>query len=111
MKASEADVKDRRITLRLLPDEARLLEAAAAGAGVSVGGLVREAALRAYVDTAREIAAGRLAMRRANGMGPAPRGKDAQAKAAVPPQSENLDRAEAFRRATQPTRATSLRGG
>lgn len=102
-------VDDRRITIRVAASDYARLEAAAAGAGVSVGGLIREAALRACTDTAREVAAGRLSLRRANGLEVVAGPRDVAQRPVPAP--DPFDRARRFRQATQAAGAHRSRGG
>lgn len=55
------------MTIRLGQSEAALLEAEAEARGVALGALIREAAVRAARDVGREIGAGRISARAANG--------------------------------------------
>ena len=76
--------------VRLSRSDAAVIEAAAASAGVAVGALMRECSVRYAAEVAREVAAGRVTLRRRSSSGrpkPEPR----------LPES----RAEMFRRMTQ----------
>lgn len=56
---------DPRWMVRFSAEGGAVVAAAAASAGVSVGGLIRECAERHAVDVAREIRAGRIRVRKA----------------------------------------------
>lgn len=55
---------DPRIVVRMSPQGFRAIKAAADSVNVAVSGLVRECAERYAVDIAREVAAGRVTIRR-----------------------------------------------
>lgn len=62
-------VSGRMVSVRLSAGDVVVLEGAAVAAGVSLGALVREAALRGASSVVRDVGDGSLRLRRANGSG------------------------------------------
>lgn len=93
-----------RVMVRLSEADAAVIEAAAMSAGVAVGALMRECAVRYAAQVAGDVAAGRIQLRRRSGASsevekPEPAVAPARAAPVMPPAGEG--RAEMFRRLSQ----------
>lgn len=80
---------DPRVMVRLSPESYAAIKAAASSANVAVGALVRECAERYAVTVARDVAAGRVRLRRARAQESAP---VVPARSLVPASSAALGR-------------------